>query len=493
VLDELPEGTHATLGDKDERAVVRMLHDVAVSRIDLGRGIGLLAQTALAAAKERAHSAVRAEIAYYRALAYWSAGDLPNATRFAHDAERAGRDVLAVRATFLRAFIAAASPATTRYSEALELFRAASRAYARCRERDVDLATNIVEQIASLEQTTRSSTNAGSHAQRRGRRLLPGSFFGPAVSTSARLRLCCNDAWLFALDGDAVSAFRIMREAEENAPSDAWRVWALSFRAVIAVIFGERAGARTFADDAIERASAVSWSSTTDEERIAFLQLAETYAYLGDANAAAASLARFDGFANPMDNTRVLRDGERDPRLAGWIAHVRGLVQRGHGDHGAAGASFSVAVGVFASCGYLWRDALALIELDATPGRGDAGADLDRAVALIREHFPHSFLVRRLGPWMRAAVDPVIATLSPAEREVLRYVLDGRSQREIADATGRAYNTVRTQTQALHRKLGTSSEHQIVAACAQRGVGSPSWSFEAQTETDLTTCTATTR
>jgi hypothetical protein len=37
------------------------------------------------------------------------------------------------------------------------------------------------------------------------------------------------------------------------------------------------------------------------------------------------------------------------------------------------------------------REAFALIELDAIPGRGAAGADLDRAVALIREHFPNSF------------------------------------------------------------------------------------------------------
>jgi DNA-binding CsgD family transcriptional regulator len=493
VLDELPPSDHAGIGDKDERAAARMLHAAATARVDLPRGLSLLAETSRAAAQERAHSAVRAEIAYFRAVAHWSDGNLSDASRYAIDAERCGKDVLAVRATQLRAFIAASTPGPTRYADALALFRTAARGYTRCRERDVDLATIIVEQVATLEHVTRSANSPGSHTAARGRRALPGSFFGTVVPSATRLRLCCNDAWLFALDGDDVSAFRIMREAEENAPSDAWHVWTLAVRAAIAVVCGERAGARTFADDAIERAVTVAWSSTNDEERIAFLQLAETYAYLDDANAAAASLARFDGFTNAMDNTRVLRDRERDPRLAGWIAHVRGLVQRGFGDHGAAGASFSAAVDAFASCGYLWRETLSLIELDATQGRGAAGAHLDRAVALVREHFPHSFLVRRLGPWMRGAVDPVIATLSPAEREVLRHVLDGRSQREIADVTGRAYNTVRTQMQALHRKLGTSSEHQIVAACAQRGVGSPSWSFEARAEDGFARRTAATR
>jgi DNA-binding CsgD family transcriptional regulator len=426
---------------------------------------------------------VRAEIAYYRALAAWSGGDLAQAERLASDAERSGRDVLAVRATFLRAFIAAASPGRKRYTNALALFKTAARAYTRCRERDVDLATNIVEQIASLEQTTRSSTNRGSHAASRGRRALPGSVFGPAVPSPTRLRLCCNDAWAFALDGDNATAFRVIREAEENAPTEAWRVWALAFRAAIAVMCGEPAGAKTFADDAAHRATTIDWDATRDEERVAFLQLAETYAYLGDAAAAASALARFDGARGTMENTRVLRDRDADPRMSGWIAHVRGLVQRTHGDHVAAGASFAAAADAFASCGYLWREALSLIELDGTAGRGAAGAHLDRAVALVSEHFPHSFLARRLGPWMRSAVDPVVATLSPAEREVLRHLLDGRSQREIAETTGRAYNTVRTQMQALHRKLGTSSEHQIVVACAQRGIGSPSWAFEPNSAT----------
>ena len=477
VLAELPSPECEAVSDKDARATARMLHAVAVSRTDPQRGAALLARAADTAASEDAHSAVRAEIAYYRAVAHWSEGDLVSASRLAITAERSGRDVLAVRATFLRAFIASATPGQTRYTDALGLFNAAARAYARCRERDVDLATNIAEQIASLEQTVRCATNPGSHVQRGRRRTLPGSAFGPAVPSRSRLRMCCNDAWSFALDGDYAAAFRTIREAEQNAPTEAWRVWALGSRAAIAVACGEPASAKTFADDAMQRSSHVDWTKTNDEERVAFLQLAEAYAYLGDRRSAADAFARFDAAWHPMDATRVLREAERDPRLSGWIAHVRGLAQRAHGDDVAAGASFSAAVDAFASCGYLWREALALIELDRTPGRGAAGTHLDRAVALIAEHFPHSFLARRLGPWMRAAVDPVVSALSPAEREVLRHLLDGRSQREIAVTTGRAYNTVRTQMQALHRKLRTSSEHQIVVACARRGIGSPSWAF----------------
>jgi len=480
VIDELPAREVAAIVNVDERTTAGMLHGAAVARLENRRGIALLADIAGTAARDRAHPAIRAEVAYYRAIAHWSARELDVAEVFALAAERAGRDVLAVRATQLRGFIAAASERATRYTDALSLFRTAGRRYGRCRERDVALATIIVEQTASLENTLRSATVVGSHRGTRGR-LLPGGSFGPAVPSWTRLRICYNDAWLFALDGDDVAAFRMMRDADENAPTPAWQVRARAGRAAIAVVCGEPAGARIFADGAAELASRVDWNATVDEERLAFFDLAEVYSYLGDPEAAAGALISFDAIAAPIENTHNLHVRDRDPRLMGWTLHVRGLLQRGRGDLAGAGTSFAAAVEMFRSCGYLWREALALIELDATPARAAAGEHMDRAAALIREHFPQSFLARRIGSWIRAAVDPLFSTLTPAERDVLRHLLDGRTKREIAALTGRAYDTVRTQVQSIHRKLGTHSEHQILAACARRGVGPSSWFVGANT------------
>ncbi|HEY4441969.1 MAG TPA: LuxR C-terminal-related transcriptional regulator [Candidatus Elarobacter sp.] len=203
---------------------------------------------------------------------------------------------------------------------------------------------------------------------------------------------------------------------------------------------------------------------------------------MGDHRAAGTALTRFDGIGRRPDPSQVLHPEKRDPRLAGWYAYVLGLVRRGEGDPSSAAVAFRVAIDAFAGCGYLWREAHARIDLAATAGVADAGTHLERAVALIGEHFPDSFLARRLGPWMRAAVDPLVSSLTAAERDVLRHLLEGRTQREIAALTGRAYNTVRTQMQALHRKLGTSSEHQIVVACARRGIGAPTWSFAERSE-----------
>ena len=453
-----------------------MLYGAATARLDVDRGISLLAEVSSAASRQRAHSAVAAEVAYFRAVAHWAARDLPTAERLAQDAERRGRDVLAVRATQLRGFIAAARDGATRYSDALQLFRTAARRYARCTERDVSLGSIIVEQIATLEKTLCSADVRGSHDAPRAR-ALPGAFFGAAVKSATRVRVAYNDAWLFALDGNHVGAFRAIANAEAVAPSQAWTVRARVGRAIIAVVSGEYAGARTFADSASELAADVDWARTAEEEHFAFLELAEVFAYLGDGAGASAALAKFDSVIAPMDNTHSLRDANGDPRLAGWIAHVRGVVSKVCRDLAAATCSLSTAAESFRSCGYLWREALSLIELDATCLPATGGEHLDRAVALVRDHFPRSFLARRLGGWTRASIYPPFSTLTPAEREVLRHILDGRNQRQIADTTCRAYNTVRTQVQSLHRKLGTNSDLQIVILCARRGIVAPSTTF----------------
>jgi DNA-binding CsgD family transcriptional regulator len=467
-----------TIRDTDERTTAAMLHGAALARLVPARGIAVLAAIADTAQRERAHASVRAEISYFRAVAHWSADELDEAEQLAGDAQRNGRDILAVLAMQLRAWIAAMRPTETRYAEALAIWRNAARAYTRCRERDLDLATMILQQTASLEQTLRSSTIRGTHRATRGMRMLPGSAFLTVTPTTQFLRLCYDDGWLFALDGDAATALAKMREAEDAAATPAWRVWARAAYATMAVFFGESGAAREAADSAAARAKAVDWSATTDDEHLAFLHLAETYAYLNDARAATDAFARFDEIGRPVDATRILRRLERDPRLVGWYAHVLGLVRRGEGDCCSAAASLAAAVESFRSCGYLWREAVSLIELNALPGSSESGAHLDRAVGLIREHFPQSFVALRLGPWARAAADPAIGALTPAEREVLRHVLEARTQQEIADLTGRAYNTVRTQVQALHRKLGTSSNAQIIVACARRGIGAPSWRIE---------------
>jgi DNA-binding CsgD family transcriptional regulator/tetratricopeptide (TPR) repeat protein len=453
----------------DEACTARMLHASAVSQAhDVERGLALLEDVAMASDALQAHPAIRGEIAYFRALAHWTKRELPAALRFALAAESVRADVISVRATQLRGFIAVTE---RRYSEALHLFRDALQTYWRCRERDAFLAETIVLQIASLEVTLRSASVPGSHTSSEGRRTRSFGEHEPAACSLPRLQTIVLDAWLYAHDGDAANAYRQMRLATELAPNPAWRAWALAGRAAVADAFGETHAAREHAAQALEIAARVDWNATIGEERVTLLLLAEVLAST-DAAAAGAVLDRYDALTEPIEPSQVISD---DPRREGLEQYVRGLVARARGDAAGARASLLRAFTTFRDCGKLWRAVLALVELDTTAGGSPAGGDLslETAARLVREHFPDSFLARRLGSWLNAYGDPVAGRLTRTQREILRHLLAGSVPKEIAAATGRAYKTVRNHVEAIEQLFGVHSVPELIVACYQRGLAPP--------------------
>lgn len=61
---------------------------------------------------------------------------------------------------------------------------------------------------------------------------------------------------------------------------------------------------------------------------------------------------------------------------------------------------------------------------------------------------------------------PVPGSLSPAEQEVLRALLAGRSNAAIARARGTSVRTVANQVAAVLRKLGVESRRQLITLFA---------------------------
>ncbi len=468
----------AKFSSVDDSCTARMLHGYAVALSQgADHGLELLADADEAANLRRADRSIKAEIAYYRGVAHWLKHEYNDASRCATMAERAKLDVISVRAIELRAFIAIAN---AQFPKALRLFYLAQQAYAQCRGRDLGLATQIICQIAALEMNLRSAKILGTHTMPHGR-TIPGTSFGPAIPTSTRVQLLSLDAWLYAHDGNRFKAFRKAYDALSIAPTPAWRVWALTWGAGLFQAFGELGSAHIFAEDASKLAESVDWNATGNEERIALLYLAEILAMDSPA-AAPAMLQRYDTVTSKMDPTRVLRDRDADPRLAGWDAHVRGMVARAVGDHERAGEWFRKAVSLFNSCGYLWREALALIELDATSVDTRGEIPLERAALIIRDNFPNSFLAARLGSRMRAYVDPVARELTPAERDVLRRLLEGKNTVQIATETNRAPTTVRKHVHHIHAAFGTRSTGQLLAECQRRGLGSAGLTYRIERE-----------
>ncbi len=452
----------------DEACSARMLHGIAVTRSgQLQHGLALLLDLHAAARALHPHPTIRAEIAYWIAFAYWLERNYRAALEYAILAEAAKADVISVRAATLRGYVAAAKE---RYAEALALFRSARRAYHSCRERDADLRDRIESQIAILEVSIRSKDVTGSHT-------LPGERLPEETPRNVpgilRSQEAAMEAWLFAFDGDRRNAYGRARVSEDLAINEAWRLWALSNRAQLAVAFGDLDIAHTFATQGLEIVDRVDWNQTTNEERIGLLLLAEALATIAPLSAVTV-LQRYDGLTTQIDRSLLFHE---DVRL--WILEtfVRGLVHRIGGDAAEAWKSFNSVYRASRQVGILWRAALALIELDATPlGARPSGQHyLQTAALLVRENFPRSFLSRRLGRWANVYCDPVAAALARQPREVMRHVLTGRNAKEIATIMSLSEDTVKGYLKTIFRAFGVHSMPELLVACYERGIGSPSW------------------
>jgi len=382
---------------------------------------------------------------------------------------KAHADVISVRAASLRGYVAIAHE---RYYDALRLFRFALHAYRSCTERDADLVERIVTQIAGLEVALRSDAVAGTHH-------LPDEFgrLGDDVEGDVpsvfRMEVAIFDAWLYAFDDDAHNAYQKARIGEDLAPSPAWRVFALSNRAKIASAFDEHHVGREFATQAFEIMKTVAWNETREHERVGLLHLTESLSRI-DSAAAVEVFRCYDELTVEIDRAVLYSED-----LKMWIfeTYVRGLVCRIRGDAADAWEHFKAVHRAAMRVGIVWRAALALVELDATPigGRPRGEHYLQSAALLVRKHFPRSFIARRIGPWMAAHRDPVAAKLRAQPREVMRYLLTGRNAKEIASAMSLSEDTVKGYIKALFRAFSVNSMPQLLVACYERGIGSPSW------------------
>ncbi len=453
----------------DEACTARMLHATALARSgNVNRGLALLNEVAASAQGLHVHPTIIAEISHSLALVHWLNRELAQVLRYALQAESARADVISVRATQLRGFVALTM---RRFPEALALFRDAHAAYRACKERDDDLEQATVLQIASLELTLRSARVGGTHdvpwrrisADRRS-----------DVASVVKMQLCTLDAWLYAHDGNRERAFHNIRLAEGFAPDEAWRTWALAGRAAIANAFNNADSAREHAAEAAEIAQRVDWDSTIGEERMALLFLAEVLAVTDPPLA----LSIYRRYTSLKPKTLEL-DGfwKDDPRRVAFESHMRGLISRLEHRPADAHSHFDSAYRMFRDCGHLWRATLSLIELDATPVAGSPRGDfyLEAAALIIRKHFPRSFLARRIGRWLTAYDDPIVSKLTPAPREILRYLLDGYVPKDIAAIRGLAEGTVRNHVALIEAAFNVHSIQEVIVACYKRGLGTASW------------------
>src|SRR5262249_53996446 len=81
--------------------------------------------------------------------------------------------------------------------------------------------------------------------------------------------------------------------------------------------------------------------------------------------------------------------------------------------------------------------------------------------------------------WIQSSIQPVLAEraerhdLTPRELEVLKLLVRGLTNREIAQVLGNSENTVRNHTIRIFAKLYVSDRAEAVSAALQRGIVVP--------------------
>jgi DNA-binding CsgD family transcriptional regulator len=271
-------------------------------------------------------------------------------------------------------------------------------------------------------------------------------------------------AWRHALEGDEFNAFRRLKEALAAASSDAWRVAALTDRAYLATVLGEKRWAAQELRDAHELASTIEWTGVAGEEKLALPVLAELFA---DRDPSVA-ISYVTTFSNVGKNYPRILSSRRDRRIEALEAYSLGKVQLALGEREEAKRLLVNAWTIYDRLGILWRAARAALALAQVE---DTDAWRDRAVSALSA-YPRSWLARnRDGSAslpVAAAASPEAASLTAAQRGVLDLLLEGRGTDDIAKTLGRSTFTVRNHIKAIFKAYGVSSRAALIVK-ATRG------------------------
>jgi len=267
--------------------------------------------------------------------------------------------------------------------------------------------------------------------------------------------------WIDALDANELSAFRRFRQAADLAPSDLWRVQCIADRATLARATGERAFALDQLYAAHDLASRLSWTDAVEEDRITLLNLAELF---GDVDGALAQryLAQFRSLRTPLD--RRMGFGN-DARIRGLEAYSSGTALLRLGEMQAARHMLQESYDIFVKFDYGWRAALAAL------GLHKATQDvrwLQHARKALKQ-WPECWIAKELRDAQQVhSVSDEESMVTRAQRPILRLVLEGRRNADIAAALGKSPNTVRNHIAEIFRTFDVRSRSELIALLSRR-------------------------
>jgi tetratricopeptide (TPR) repeat protein len=300
---------------------------------------------------------LQAELEYYEAVFAWSSRDLDAASQHARAALDEASLSVHARALELLGAIAASSGNYLGQADYLERALTHIESFS---ERDVWVEAHILYNLSILVR----ELHLDSIVDRLGKRVesLPWTD-ETAVPRFEALR---HVAWCYALSGNHVKAFRLLRESAEIAPTIPWRILAFLDRSMLAREMGEV----LFAEDEMQGAETIAegfdWNASSGDERLALLQLAELTAERAPERARR-YIERYRAIKRRMSALHAFR---ADRRLRALECYAEAAVARAHDQYDRAILLLNEAFHIWSSIGYAWRgvvSSLLLYELTEEP------------------------------------------------------------------------------------------------------------------------------
>lgn len=386
-----------------------------------------------------------AEISYIAALQAWSDGDLIRA-----ESELAGLDT--AKAIELSAWIAAKR---LDFKAQSALLRAA---WAKNANRDAWVSAQILQGLSALAREL-CDTEAYMFCERELERMA-----WTEDTTVAEMLTNRHLGWAAALDGRYLLAYQRFERSLRCAPTSGFRAMAHTDRAYIAFLSDESKTAESEILAAEIAANETEWSSA-GEARMALLLLAELRAPQ-QVTTARAHLEAYRSVATPFP-AMLPAGSPTDTRRSAMEHYTTGVVERAEGKRASAIAHFREAFTIWRGIGYKWRAALAAVHL------GDLSLSdvyYECAAVWMREEFPRAWFGRSIARYATEATHPDIQALNAGQRAVLRGILDGKRNKEIAEILDLSPNTVRNRIAGVMKMFGASSRTQLIAELRSRSL-----------------------
>ncbi len=274
-----------------------------------------------------------------------------------------------------------------------------------------------------------------------------------------------NLGWASALAGQSLQAYEYYCVAFHVAQArPEHRMLIYADKAFLALAMDQHELMKIKLDSAVDLLDTVAWHDA-GEARCALLLLVELHAGTGDASMAQRCWDMYSSIRIPINDASIgvaaMRRRSLERYAEGWLLRVLGR-------NAEAIEAFSEAHDNWKTIGYSWRAVLAATALGELTGDRQ---HFDFALSETAQNFPHAWFARSLQRYRDRLDHEALNGLSPTKRNIIRLLLEGKKNQEIADELSLSHNTVRARLNELYEKFTPAQRSKTALVCYLHSLG----------------------